>query len=84
MYSGMFDAAATAARQQWGSQGIYIPETVWLDGLAKLPDDIAAEMRDLYLLRKPWSQRSAAISRVRARRTSALEPLELVGRWQLE
>ena len=59
MYSGMYDAAATAARQQWGSAGIYIPETVWHDGLAALPDDIAAEMRDLYLLRKPWSQRSA-------------------------
>ena len=59
MYSGMFDAASTAARQQWGSQGIYIPETVWHDGLAALPDDIAAEMRDLYLLRKPWAQRSA-------------------------
>jgi len=59
MYSGMFDAAANAARQQWGSEGIYIPETVWFDGLATLPGEIAAEMRDLYLLRKPWSQRSA-------------------------
>jgi hypothetical protein len=59
MYSGMFDAAATAARQQWGSEGIFIPETVWFDGLGTLPDDIAAEMRDLYLLRKPWEQRSA-------------------------
>lgn len=58
MYSGMFDAAATAARQQWGSEGIFIPETVWFDGLATLPDDIAAEMRDLYLLRRPWEQRS--------------------------
>ncbi|RPI56569.1 MAG: glycoside hydrolase, partial [Acidobacteria bacterium] len=58
MYSGMYDAAATAARQQWDSQGIYIPETVWHDGLASLPDDVAAEMRDLYLLRKPWSERS--------------------------
>ena len=59
MYSGMFEVASTAARQQWGSQGIYIPETVWHDGLATLPDDIAEEMRDLYLLRKPWAQRSA-------------------------
>jgi hypothetical protein len=58
MYSGMVDAAALAARQQWGSEGIFIPETVWFDGLAKLPDDIAAEMRELYLLRKPWDQRS--------------------------
>jgi hypothetical protein len=59
MYSGMFDSAAVAAQQQWGSQGIFIPETVWFDGLAKLPDDIAAEMRELYLLHKPWAERSA-------------------------
>ena len=58
MYSGMFDASAEAARQQWGSQGIYIAETSYFNGLEKLPDDIAAEMRDLYLLRKPWEQRS--------------------------
>lgn len=58
MYSGMYENCATAARQQWGSKGIYIPETSYFDGLAKLPDDIAAEMRDLYLLRKPWEQRS--------------------------
>ena len=34
MYSGMYDGCApTAARQQWGSQGIYIPETAYFDGL---------------------------------------------------
>lgn len=59
MYFGMYDACALAARQQWGSEGIFIPETVWYDGLAKLPDDIAAEMRELYLLQKPWAERSA-------------------------
>jgi len=58
MYSGMLDACGTAARQQWGSQGMFIPETVYFDGLEKLPDEIAAEMQDLYLLRKPWEQRS--------------------------
>lgn len=58
MYAGMFDACAVAARQQWGSQGMFIPETAYFDGLEKLPDDIAAEMQDLYLLRKPWEQRS--------------------------
>jgi hypothetical protein len=58
MYSGMYDACTTAARQQWGSQGLYIPETTWFDGLAVLPEDVAAEMRELYLLRKPWDQRS--------------------------
>jgi hypothetical protein len=58
MYSGMYGACSVAARQQWGSQGIFIPETVAFDGLAPLPDDIAAEMRDLYLLKKPWDSRS--------------------------
>ena len=58
MYFGMLDASSTAARQQWGSQGMYIAETSYFNGLEKLPDEIAAEMRDLYLLRKPWEQRS--------------------------
>jgi hypothetical protein len=60
MYFGMYGNCATAARQQWGSQGMYIPETSYFDGLEKLPDEIGAEMQDLYLLRKPWEQRSAA------------------------
>jgi hypothetical protein len=59
MYSRMYDSCAQAAVQQWGSQGIWIPETGWFDGLEKLPDNIASEMRDLYLVRKPWEQASA-------------------------
>ena len=59
MYFGMYEASAVAARQQWGSNGIFIPETVFFNGLAKLPEEIAREMRDLYLLRKPWEGRSA-------------------------
>jgi len=59
MYSGMYESCATAARQQWGSQGIWIPETTWFDGLEELPEDVAAEMRDLYLERKGWDERSA-------------------------
>jgi hypothetical protein len=59
MYSGMFESCATAARQQWGSQGIWIPEIVAFDGLEKLPDDIAAELQDLMLVRKPYEERSA-------------------------
>jgi len=58
MYFGMLDASSTAARQQWGSQGMYIAETSYFNGLEKLPDEIAAEMQELYLLRKPWEQRS--------------------------
>jgi len=60
MYSGMYEASATAARQQWGSQGTYIGETSYFNGFEKLPDEIGAEMQDLYLLRKPWEQRSEA------------------------
>ena len=77
MYSGMFDASATAARQQWGSQGIYIAETSYFNGLEKLPDEIAAEMQDLYLLRKPWEQRSERFKEFAAHQASALQPLEL-------
>jgi len=58
MYSGMFDRCVLAAQQEWGSQGVYIPETVYFDGLEKLPEAIAAEMRALYLRQKPWEQRS--------------------------
>jgi Glycosyl hydrolase family 95 catalytic domain/Glycoside hydrolase family 95, C-terminal domain len=57
-YRSMYSACSTAARQVWGSQGIYIPETVWFDGPETLPEDIAAEMRELYLVRKPWEMRS--------------------------
>jgi len=59
MYSGMLEACALAARQQWGAQGVWIPETTFFDGPERLPDGIAAEMRELYLARKPWSEKSA-------------------------
>jgi Glycosyl hydrolase family 95 catalytic domain/Domain of unknown function (DUF5703) len=59
LYSGMFDACALAAKQQWGSQGIWIPETTFFNGPEKLPDDIAAELQDLMLVRKPYAERSA-------------------------
>jgi hypothetical protein len=58
MYSGMADSCGLAAQQQWGSKGIWIPEIVYFNGLEKLPDDIAAELQDLMLVRKPYSERS--------------------------
>jgi hypothetical protein len=63
LYLGMLDAAATAARQQWGSEGIYIPEITAFSGPEKLPDDIAKELQDLMLARKPFEQRSAEFDR---------------------
>ena len=58
-YSRNLDSFALAARQQWGSQGIWIPETCWFDGLEDLPEGVAADMRALYLGQKPWKDRSA-------------------------
>ncbi|OFY66898.1 MAG: glycoside hydrolase [Bacteroidetes bacterium RBG_13_43_22] len=60
MYTAMSASLETAARQQWGSKGIYIPETVAFDGLPELPENIADEMQDLYLVKKPWSEKSMA------------------------
>lgn len=59
LYSNMLESCALAARQQWGASGHWIPEIVFFDGLEKLPDDIAAELQDLMLARKPYGQRSA-------------------------
>jgi len=59
LYGNMYEAAALAARQQWGAEGIWIPETTFFNGPERLPDDIAAELQDLMLVRKPFEQRSA-------------------------
>jgi hypothetical protein len=58
MYTGMLDAATVAAREQWGSDGIWIPETTFFNGPERLPDDVARELQDLMLARKPFDQRS--------------------------
>jgi len=63
MYRRNYDSYALAARQQWGSKGIWLPETTYFDGLEELPEDIAAEMRDLYLVRKPWKERTERFRR---------------------
>ena len=59
LYSGMAGSCALAARQQWGSEGMWIPETTFFNGPERLPDDIAAELRDLMLVNKPFEERSA-------------------------
>jgi hypothetical protein len=66
LYSGMYEACVLAARQEWGSQGIWIPETTFFNGPEKLPDDIAAELQDLYLVRKPWEEASEKFRRFAA------------------
>ncbi len=71
-YTRMYEKCATAAQQQWGSRGIYIPETVGFDGPTVLPDSIASEMSDLFLLNKPWEQRSNAFKNYAANKNPHL------------
>ena len=59
MYFGMYDRCALAAQQQWASQGIYIPETTFFNGPDVIPDKLVKEFQDLFLVRKPYEQRSA-------------------------
>lgn len=63
MFSGRFNNYAEAAVKQWGSKGIWLPATTWFDGLESLPDRLLAEMQQLYLMRKPWAERSDEFKR---------------------
>ncbi len=58
LYFGMYDACALAARQQWGSQGIYIPEVTFFNGPERIPDGLVSEFQDLFLVRKPYAKAS--------------------------
>ncbi len=58
MYSNMYGSVAMAAKQQWKSKGIWIPEVISFDGITEMPEDIAEELSNLYLLKKPWESRS--------------------------
>ena len=45
-HSRHYDSYARAAKQQWGSQGVWIPETNWFNGLEELPENIAFARKD--------------------------------------
>lgn len=53
MYSAMLPDCERAARDAWGSAGVWIPETVHFNGPPPLPPEIAAELREFLLCRKP-------------------------------
>ena len=77
MYSGMFDASATAARQQWGSQGIYIGG----DLLLQRSGETAGRHRGGNAGALPAAQALGAalgaFQGIRPQQASALQPLEL-------
>jgi hypothetical protein len=58
MYFNMKDACARAAQQQWGAQGIWVPEICWFNGPAPIPENMIQEFQDLFLVRKPYEARS--------------------------
>lgn len=58
MYSGMLPSCERAARDVWGSAGVWIPETVHFNGPPTLPTEIATELREFLLCRKPVDELS--------------------------
>ncbi|MEI6674980.1 MAG: hypothetical protein WCO57_07370 [Verrucomicrobiota bacterium] len=58
MYSGMLPSCERAAKETWGSAGVWIPETVHFNGLPTLPPEIATELREFLLCRKPVAELS--------------------------
>ena len=49
MYMNNYDNYATASKQQWGSQGIFINETDSWNGPELLPPDIANDLKDFMI-----------------------------------
>lgn len=48
-----------AAVQQWGSEGMWIPETFWFNGPEELPEELQLEFQQLYREEKLWEERSS-------------------------
>lgn len=51
-------ACENAAIQQWGTQGIWIPETTWFNGPEEIPEELREEFVQLYTCQKRWADRS--------------------------
>ena len=63
-----FEAYKKAAWQQWGTQGIFIPETCWFSGPCDIPKELIPEFQALFSLKKPWEERSEAYRKFAANR----------------
>ncbi len=64
------DSYRAAARQQWGTKGMFIPETCWFSGPCEIPEGLQEEVRALYTLQKPWEERSDEFMRFAAGRNT--------------
>ncbi|MBN1346412.1 MAG: glycoside hydrolase N-terminal domain-containing protein [Phycisphaerae bacterium] len=56
MYVRQLPDCYKAAKQRWGVQGAFFPETTPFDGPLILPDDLVANVQDVYLGRKERSR----------------------------
>ncbi len=87
MRTAAFPAYEKAARQDWGSRGIFIPETTAFNGPEELPGEIAAEIRKVFIdgqapserLRAICDRRNAFESRWTWQKTPANDPAIPVG-----
>ena len=57
------EACEKAAVQQWGSSGVWIPETTWFNGPEEIPEELIKEFQQLYCVQKDWKDRSDAFLR---------------------
>ena len=58
MYLKHLPDCEKAARQRWGVEGAFFPETTSFDGPTLLPDDVAPEFQDVLLGRKEHTELS--------------------------
>ena len=73
MYMNNYDNYATAAQQQWGSQGIFINETDSWNGPELLPSNIANDLKDFMINGNGPSSALGDFAKVRNRMHSRWE-----------
>ena len=63
-------ACEKAAVQQWGSRGLWIPETTWFNGPEEIPEELQTEFQELYTCKRDWSERTEAFRKFAEGRNS--------------
>ena len=64
------NACEKAAVQQWGAEGLWIPETTWFNGPEEIPEKLQEEFIALYTCRKKWEERSETFKKFAEGRNS--------------
>ncbi|MCR2050090.1 DUF5703 domain-containing protein [Acetatifactor muris] len=64
------NACEKAAVQQWGTKGLWIPETTWFNGPEEIPAELQEEFIALYTCKRKWEERSEAFKKFAEGRNS--------------